>query len=190
MIGRMVQQTSDTKRPFDFGEVSEATRHSMQGNKRRDTKPEFVVRRMLREFGWTGYRLDWKKCKGHPDIAYPGRKIAIFVNGCFWHRCPHCGLSMPKSNVEFWEAKFARNRARDARDSALLVSGGWTVITIWECRLKKGRFDATMRELVREIRRAEELRAQGLRSGRLVEIGSAPAWRVRRERHRRRGRRG
>ena len=69
MIGRMVQQTSDTKRPFDFGEVSEATRHSMQGNKRRDTKPEFVVRHMLREFGWTGYRLDWKKCKGHPDIA-------------------------------------------------------------------------------------------------------------------------
>ena len=75
--------------------------------------------------------------------------------------------------MEFWEAKFARNRARDARDNVLLVSGGWTVITIWECRLKKGRFDATMRELVREIRRAEELRAQGLRSGRLVEIGSA-----------------
>ena len=170
--------------------VSEATRHVMQANKSKNTKPELKVRAALRAAGLPGYRLHWKAAPGKPDICFPGRHVAIFVNGCFWHRCPHCGLTMPKSNVEFWEAKFARNRARDARDNALLVSGGWTVITIWECRLKKGRFDATMRELVREVRRAEELRAQGLRSGRLVEIGSAPAWRVRRERQRRRGRRG
>lgn len=179
-----------TGEPLAPKPVSAATRHVMQANKSKNTKPELKVRAALREVGLSGYRLHWKKAPGKPDICFPGRRVAIFVNGCFWHRCPHCGLSMPKSNVEFWEAKFARNRARDARDNALLVSGGWTVITIWECRLKKGRFDATMRELVREIRRAEELRAQGLRSGRLVEIGSAPAWRVRRERHRRRGRRG
>ncbi|MGO5500580.1 very short patch repair endonuclease [Paratractidigestivibacter faecalis] len=179
-----------TGEPLAPKPVSAATRNVMQANKSKNTKPELKVRAALREAGFSGYRLHWKKAPGKPDICFPGRRVAIFVNGCFWHRCPHCGLSMPKSNVEFWEAKFARNRARDARDNALLVSGGWTVITIWECRLKKGRFDATMRELVREIRRAEELRAQGLRSGRLVEIGSAPAWRVRRERHRRRGRRG
>ncbi len=179
-----------TGEPLAPKPVSVATRHVMQANKSKNTKPELKVRAALREVGLSGYRLHWKKAPGKPDICFPGRHVAIFVNGCFWHRCPHCGLSMPKSNVEFWEAKFARNRARDARDNALLVSGGWTVITIWECRLKKGRFDATMRELVREIRRAEELRARGLRSGRLVEIGSAPAWRVRRERQRRRGRRG
>lgn len=169
--------------------VSAATRHVMQANKSKNTKPELKVRAALRKAGLSGYRLHWKKAPGKPDICYPGRRVAIFVNGCFWHRCPHCGLSMPKSNVDFWEAKFARNRARDARDNALLVSGGWTVITIWECRLKKGCFDATMAELVRQISRAEELHAAGLRSGRLVEIGSEPAWRVRRSRLRRRLRR-
>ena len=180
-----------TGEPLAPKPVSAATRHVMQARQEQEHQaPSSSVRAALREAGLSGYRLHWKKAPGKPDICFPGRRVAIFVNGCFWHRCPHCGLSMPKSNVEFWEAKFARNRARDARDNALLVSGGWTVITIWECRLKKGRFDATMRALVREIRRAEELRAQGLRSGRLVEIGSAPAWRVRRERHRRRSRRG
>lgn len=170
----------------------EATRHVMQANKSKNTKPELKVREALRAAGLSGYRLHWKKAPGKPDICFPGRRVAIFVNGCFWHRCPHCGLPMPKSNVAFWEAKFARNRARDARDNALLVSEGWTVITIWECRLKKGRFDATMAEVVREIRRAEALAAAGRMSGRvpgrLVEIGSAPAWRVRRQRQRRRSR--
>ena len=170
--------------------LNEQQRHyNMSRIRSKDTKPEEIVRKYLFSKGLR-FRKNDRRYPGHPDVVLPKYKTVVFVNGCFWHRCPHCGLSMPKSNVEFWEAKFARNRARDARDNALLVSGGWTVITIWECRLKKGRFDATMRELVREVRRAEELRAQGLRSGRLVEIGSAPAWRVRRERHRRRGRRG
>ena len=128
-----------TGEPLAPKPVSAATRHVMQANKSKNTKPELKVRAALREAGLSGYRLHWKKAPGKPDICFPGRHVAIFVNGCFWHRCPHCGLSMPKSNVEFWGAKFARNRARDARDNALLVSGGWTVITIWECRLKKGR---------------------------------------------------
>lgn len=171
--------------------TSEATRHVMQANKSKNTKPELKVRAALREAGLVGYRLHWKKAPGKPDICFPGRRVAIFVNGCFWHRCPHCGLPKPKSNVGFWEAKFARNRARDARDNALLVSAGWTVITIWECRLKRGRFEATMQELVREIRHAEELGDARRRPGRLVEIGSAPAWRVRRQRaHRRERHRG
>ncbi len=85
-----------------------AVRKSMQGNKRRDTKPELLVRQRLRAAGLTGYRLDWAKAPGRPDIAFPGRKIAIFVNGCYWHRCPHCNPSMPSKNVEFWEAKFRR----------------------------------------------------------------------------------
>lgn len=156
-----------------MGEVSEATRHVMQANKSKNTKPELLVRRALREAGLPGYRLHWKKCSGRPDICYPGRKIAIFVNGCFWHRCPHCNLSRPKSNVEFWEAKFARNKARDERNHRDLVQTGWTVLVVWECALKKKRFDATMSRLVRYI----ELASAGLwPQGRVVEVGYLPAW--------------
>lgn len=121
--------------------VSEAVHKSMQGNKRKDTKPELKVRALLREMGYPGYRLQWKKAPGHPDIAYPGRKVAIFVNGCFWHRCPHCNPSVPKTNTEFWEAKFARNVERDKRTTEALEADGWTVIIIWECQLKKDAID-------------------------------------------------
>lgn len=68
---------------YDFGVVSAATHKSMQGNKRRDTKPEVLVRRMLREMGFPGYRCDWKKAPGRPDVAYVGRKLAIEIRGCF-----------------------------------------------------------------------------------------------------------
>lgn len=66
---------------YDFGVVSLSTRKSMQGNKRRDTKPEIKVRRMLREMGFPGYRCDWKKVPGHPDIVFAGRKLAIEIRG-------------------------------------------------------------------------------------------------------------
>ena len=68
---------------YDFGVVSAATHKSMQGNKRRDTKPEVLVRRMLREMGFTGYRCDWRKAPGRPDVAFVGRKLAIEIRGCF-----------------------------------------------------------------------------------------------------------
>ena len=159
---------------------SEATRHVMQANRSKNTGPELKVRAALREAGLTGYRLHWKKAPGHPDICFPGRRVAIFVHGCFWHRCPHCAPSRPKTHPEFWEAKFARNRARDERDSALLVSAGWTVIVVWECRLKRGRLAATMEEVVDCVRRAGE----GRLPARVVEAGSPSAW-VLRERRRR-----
>ena len=132
-----------------------AIRKSMKGNKRADTKPELIVRKRLREAGLTGYRLQWKKAPGRPDIAFPGRKIAIFVNGCFWHRCPNCNPSMPKRNVEFWEAKFKRNVERDARAISELEEQGWTPITIWECELKRDRVDATMERVIAQVRAAK-----------------------------------
>ncbi|MCL2605714.1 MAG: very short patch repair endonuclease [Coriobacteriia bacterium] len=113
-----------------------AKNKSMQGNKRRDTNPELKMRKLLREAGYPGYRLQWKKVPGRPDIAYPGRKIAIFVNGCFWHRCPKCDLPLPKSNQEFWKAKFKRNIERDNRKINELEALGWKVFIIWECELK------------------------------------------------------
>ena len=132
-----------------------AIKKSMKGNKRADTKPEMLVRQRLREVGLTGYRLQWKKAPGRPDIAFPGRKIAIFVNGCFWHRCPHCNPSTPKRNVEFWQAKFKRNVERDARAIDELKEMGWAPITIWECELKRDRIDRTMDAVIQTVRAAK-----------------------------------
>lgn len=117
--------------------TSAAVSRSMRGNRGRDTKPELMVRRLLREAGYPGYRLHWKKAPGRPDIAYPGRRVAIFVNGCYWHRCPHCQPSSPKAHIEFWERKFELNRERDARKQRELEQAGWTVLVVWECELAR-----------------------------------------------------
>ncbi len=117
--------------------TSEATTKTMKSNKGKDTGPELKVRKMLREAGYPGYRLNWKKAPGRPDIAYPGHKLAIFVNGCFWHRCPICDMPLPKSHVDYWQEKFRRNVERDAEKTKELEDSGWKVVVIWECRLKK-----------------------------------------------------
>ncbi|MCI8424302.1 MAG: very short patch repair endonuclease [Adlercreutzia sp.] len=144
------------KKGYDFGVVSTATRKSMQGNKRRDTKPEILVRRMLREMGFTGYRCDWRKAPGRPDVAFVGRKLAIFVMGCFWHRCPVCNLSTPKKNTPYWEEKFARNIERDERNLAALEEAGWKVLVLWEHQLKKKELPATRRLIYEFVRRESD----------------------------------
>ncbi|WP_080802941.1 very short patch repair endonuclease [Arabiibacter massiliensis] len=146
----------------------QAVRKSMQGNKRCDTKPELLVRRILRWAGLSGYRLQWK-VPGRPDIAWPGKKVALFVNGCFWHRCPYCKPTMPKSHVEYWTVKFGRNVARDERNQTALVDDGWRVHVIWECRLKKKNIAATCEELLPRL--AAEL-GKELK----VEPNDAPPW--------------
>jgi DNA mismatch endonuclease (patch repair protein) len=108
----------------------------MRANRARDTGPERRLRRALREAGLGGYRLNWRKAPGRPDIAYPGRKLAIFVHGCYWHHCPRCYPSLPKSNPEFWARKFELNRERDARKRASLESAGWQVLESWECDVR------------------------------------------------------
>ena len=155
--------------------TSLATRHVMQANKSKNTKPELRVRSALRAAGVPGYRLHWKACPGKPDICYPGRKVAIFVNGCFWHRCPYCDLPLPHTNVDFWEAKFRRNRERDRRDVERLTADGWTVMVVWECQLRKGRFDSTIRDVVLEIERAAD---GGSRVVRAFEPGATGGWRM------------
>ncbi len=109
----------------------------MKANKAKNTKPELRLRKALWAAGVRGYRLNWKKVPGTPDIAFVGKKIAIFVNGCFWHRCPMCNLSLPKSNVEFWTNKFTCNVERDRLKTQRLKELGWTVFVIWECQIKK-----------------------------------------------------
>lgn len=110
-------------------------RKTMQGNRSKNTKPELLVRKVLWETGLRGYRLHRKDVPGKPDIVFYGRKIAIFINGCFWHRCPHCNPSMPKSNIDFWENKFKNNVARDTRNQQKLNEMGWKIFILWECQL-------------------------------------------------------
>ncbi|MEM8755666.1 MAG: very short patch repair endonuclease, partial [Pseudomonadota bacterium] len=105
--------------------------------KGRDTKPEMKVRRTLRSLGHTGYRLQRRDLPGRPDVAFVGRRLAIFVHGCFWHGhdCRR-GARAPKTNVEYWSAKIARNRARDQAALDALSAAGWRVLVLWECELK------------------------------------------------------
>ena len=108
----------------------------MRRVKGRDTAPELIVRRALTRLG-AGYRLHRKDLPGSPDIVLPGRRLALFVHGCFWHGhdCAR-GARVPKSNRDYWLAKVARNRARDQASAAALTASGWRVETIWECDLK------------------------------------------------------
>lgn len=138
---------------YECPPLDEHTTKSMKSNKRKDTQPEMVLRKALREAGFAGYRLQWK-VPGRPDICYPGRKVAIFVNGCFWHRCPHCNLGIPKHNREYWEDKFQSNIERDHRNQMALTSLGWTVVVIWECELKRDP-DAAVGKIVKELRKAD-----------------------------------
>jgi DNA mismatch endonuclease (patch repair protein) len=108
----------------------------MRAVKSRDTAPERLVRQLLRPIA-PGYRLHRKDIPGRPDIAYPGRRIAIFVHGCFWHGhdCPR-GARLPKANAEYWSAKVARNKARDLANLEALERNGWRPFVVWECELK------------------------------------------------------
>lgn len=109
----------------------------MRGNKSKDTQPELLLRKALWQAGLRGYRVHWKALPGKPDVCYPGRRLAIFVHGCFWHRCPHCALSLPKTNLDFWTDKFSRNVQRDRQNRETLRAAGWHVLVVWACQLQK-----------------------------------------------------
>lgn len=101
-----------------------------------DTKPELLIRRILTDLG-ARYRLHRKDLPGSPDVVMAGRRLTIFVHGCFWHGhdCAR-GSRVPKSNREYWLAKVARNIARDGRNVTDLTAAGWRVETVWECEMK------------------------------------------------------
>jgi DNA mismatch endonuclease (patch repair protein) len=128
--------------------VSERHRSRIMGRiAARNTKPELVVRKVLRELG-IGYRLHVAALPGRPDIVMWGRRKIVEVRGCFWHRHQGCPYAYsPKSNVPFWEAKFASNVRRDRRNDTTLRNSGWNVLTVWECETR----DITV--LVRRLKR-------------------------------------
>lgn len=125
----------------------------------KNTKPEILVRKGLHARGFR-FRLHNKKLPGRPDIVLPKYGVAIMVNGCFWHGHNGCQYATkPKSNVEFWETKIARNRHRDEVTTAHLEALDWTVMTIWECELRNSfQLDDRLDALAEEIRYAGEVK--------------------------------
>jgi DNA mismatch endonuclease (patch repair protein) len=105
--------------------------------RRRNTEPELAFRKELRRLG-VQFRIHDHALPGTPDVVLPERRLAIFVHGCFWHRHRDCPRStMPKSNRQFWLVKFRGNLSRDARKARQLRAAGWSVCTVWACRLER-----------------------------------------------------
>jgi DNA mismatch endonuclease (patch repair protein) len=103
----------------------------------RDTKPEFLVRRLVHALGFR-FRLHDRRLPGSPDLVFKSRKKAIFVHGCYWHRHPdpNCKLArLPKSRLDFWRPKLEGNRERDLRNQSELDALGWRYLIVWECEL-------------------------------------------------------
>lgn len=107
----------------------------MRANRRTDTKPELALRHALHRLGYRyrkDYRLDLDGGRRvRPDIAFTARKVAVFVDGCFWHACPEHG-SKPRANEWYWGPKLIRNVERDRVNDAALILAGWTVVRLWE----------------------------------------------------------
>ncbi|MFZ2428098.1 MAG: very short patch repair endonuclease [Propioniciclava sp.] len=113
---------------------SPARRRNMQANRSRDTKPELEVRRALHRLGLR-YRVAIAPEPGLPrraDIVFTRARVAVFIDGCFWHGCPEHGRSTFNHNAECWPAKIAANVARDADTNARLYAAGWHVLRYWE----------------------------------------------------------
>jgi DNA mismatch endonuclease (patch repair protein) len=105
----------------------------MLGNKGRDTKPELAVRRLLHARGYR-YRVDYRpirELRSRAEVAFTRRKIAVFIDGCFWHVCP-IHATHPNANADYWGPKLARNVERDAETTVELQAAGWTVLRYWE----------------------------------------------------------
>jgi DNA mismatch endonuclease (patch repair protein) len=122
--------------------VDKATRSRMMaGIKGKNTKPELTIRKGLHRLGFR-FRLHDRHLPGKPDLIFPGRKAAVFVNGCFWHGhdCPR--FKIPTSRAEFWINKINANRARDLKVGVALAAAGWRQAIVWECALSgRGRLD-------------------------------------------------
>ena len=109
--------------------------NNMRANRRTDTKPELALRHALHHLGYRyrkDYRLDLANGRRvRPDIAFTARKVAVFVDGCFWHACPQHG-TQPKANEWYWSPKLLKNVERDRLNDAALDLAGWTVVRLWE----------------------------------------------------------
>lgn len=121
-----------------MGEIAPELRSQMMRSiRKKNTRPELEVRRVLRRLGF-GYRLHAADLPGNPDIIFRTRRKAIFVHGCFWHQHPGCHLAKkPSARPEYWLPKLARNVERDRAAVAALEALGWKTLVVWECEVSQ-----------------------------------------------------
>ncbi len=121
----------------------------MAGIKGKNSEPEMLVRRALFKAGFR-FRLHWRGLPGVPDVVLRGRRVAVFVHGCFWHMHPGCSSAkLPSTRPEFWLAKLSRNADRDREVREALCAEGWRVLTVWECATRGRGIQAELAETLR-----------------------------------------
>jgi DNA mismatch endonuclease (patch repair protein) len=124
----------------------------IRGSGNKDTELRMIM--LFRAHGINGWRRN-AKVFGKPDFIFPTRRIAVFVDGCFWHRHPGCKFCYtPKSRMDFWLPKFERNVARDQLVTRTLRKLGWKVIRVWQCELRARNASRTLERLQRALRSA------------------------------------
>ena len=121
----------------------EQRKRNMSRIRGKNTSPELKLRKMLWESGIRGYRVHYK-LPGKPDIVFTRKKVVVFVDGCFWHKCPVC-FRPPETNAEFWNEKLQKNVERDLKVTKELEDLGWTVLRFWEHEVKKTPEDVVAR---------------------------------------------
>src|SRR5437867_1872269 len=133
---------------------SDAVSRSMKSNRASGTKPESVLSGYLRK------KLAKNDLPGRPDFVYPSHRLAVFVHGCFWHRCPRDHLPLPKAHAAFWRRKFERNVERDRLNKKELEAMGWRVLVVWEHELREnpGRCARRVQAALEGLRRAHARR--------------------------------
>lgn len=114
--------------------TKEQRSYNMSMIRAKNTKPEISLRKLIFANGLRGYRLHYR-LNGKPDIVFPRRKIAVFIDGCFWHKCPKCFIK-PASNKKFWSRKIESNVKRDKDVNRALKKKGWKILRIWEHEVK------------------------------------------------------
>ena len=131
--------------------TKEVRSYNMSQIRSKNTKPELIVRKYLFAKGFR-YRLHSKELPGKPDIVLPKYKTVIFVHGCFWHGHEGCKyFVVPKTKTEWWLNKIGRNKQLDKEQVKKLRSDKWNVITLFECKLKKGNIDSTLNTLIKKL---------------------------------------
>ncbi len=136
----------------------------MSGIRGKNTKPEIVVRRALFSAGFR-FRLHRRDLPGAPDVVLPGRRVAVFIHGCFWHQHMACRYAkLPSTSPEFWKTKLEGNSVRDRKDAEALLAAGWRVLTVWECATRDRKILPLLPELLTEWIRGQE-RAGEIRGG-------------------------
>lgn len=132
----------------------------MAGIKGKNTQPEILVRKALFAEGYR-FRLHRKNLPGSPDVVLPGRKIAIFVNGCFWHAHTGCRLAKtPGTRSEFWLKKLEQNKIRDRLAIDTLLDLGWRVLVVWECFIREQPDLRCIGSAIKHWIESEELRSE------------------------------